>query len=153
MDLAYVVAPMFGWLLAGSLKFLINSTRSGRLAFDQVGYGGIPSTHTAIVSTPAFLIGLREGWNTPTFSVAAALILIVVLDATSLRRQIEDHAIRLNLLMQGVPEAASYASLRERLGHKALEVLAGAVVGVFAGIVLYFFSRTGGATPPLYPNP
>ncbi|MDP9348606.1 MAG: divergent PAP2 family protein [Gemmatimonadota bacterium] len=79
-----MVAPLVGWLMAGSLKFVINSVRSRRLAWDLIGYGGMPSTHTAIVTTTAFLVGLKEGWTTPVFSIAATVAFIVVIDALSL---------------------------------------------------------------------
>ena len=113
---------------------MINSVRARRFAFDLIGYGGMPSTHTAIVSTPAFLIGLREGWNSPVFSVATALAFIVVLDATSLRRQVGHHATRLNVLLD---ESLDHQPLRERVGHSRIEVLAGLLVGVSAASVLY----------------
>ena len=61
----YLVAPLVGWLVAGSLKFAINSLKLRGPAWRDVGYGGIPSTHTTIVSTTVVLIGLRDGWNTP----------------------------------------------------------------------------------------
>jgi uncharacterized protein len=136
VEIAYLVAPVAGWLAAGSTKFLVNCARSGRLAFDQIGYGGMPSTHSSIVSTPAVLIGLREGWNTPVFSVAAALVLIVALDATSLRRQIGVHASLLNVLAARAPEW-DRAPLRERMGHRRMEVLAGIAVGALIAASLH----------------
>ncbi|MBW3629128.1 MAG: divergent PAP2 family protein [Gemmatimonadetes bacterium] len=133
--MAYVVAPLAGWLMAGSLKFVVNSMRSRRLAWDLIGYGGMPSTHTAIVTTTTFLVGLKEGWATPVFSLAATLGFIVVIDALSLRRQIGAHAAALNLLRRGEP---AYIPLRERLGHHRLEVLGGAMVGFVAALLLSF---------------
>lgn len=137
MDLAYAVAPLVGWLASGTLKFVINSARTRRLAYDQIGYGGLPSTHTTIVSTPAFLIGLRDGWNTPAFSVAAALLFIVILDATSLRRQIGHHASRLNIILRDAP---GHLPLRERMGHRVVEVLVALIVGFAIARLLLQFS-------------
>lgn len=137
MGLTYAVAPLAGWVSSGILKFVINSARTRRLAFDEIGYGGLPSTHTTIVSTPAFLIGLREGWDTPAFSVAAALVFIVILDATSLRRQIGHHASRINIILR---DAQGHQPLRERLGHRVLEVLAGLMVGFAVARLLLQFS-------------
>jgi acid phosphatase family membrane protein YuiD len=135
VSVAYVVAPLVGWLMAGSLKFVINSVRSRRLAWDLIGYGGMPSTHTAIVTTTAFLVGLKEGWATPIFSIAVTVAFIVVIDALSLRRQIGAHAAALNLLRRGEP---AYTPLRERMGHHRLEILGGALVGFVGALLLSF---------------
>lgn len=122
----YLVAPLFAWLVAGSLKFAINSLKLRGPAWSQVGYGGLPSTHTSIVSTTAVLIGLREGWNTPVLGAAATLTFIVIIDALSLRGHIGAHARALNTVLRGDP---SHRALRERIGHHWTEVLAGLFVG------------------------
>ena len=115
---------------------MINSVRFGRLAFDEIGYGGLPSSHSAIVSGVAALIAIREGVSHPAFGVAVAVAFVVILDATSLRRQIGRHAQALNQL--------SRLGLRERIGHTSLEIGAGIVVGIFcAWLVGVFFSFIG----------
>ena len=83
-------------------------------------------------SAPAFLIGLREGWNTPAFSVAAALTIIVILDASSLRRRVGDHAAVLNRLHEGKDD---WRPLRERMGHHPIEIAAGLVTGLGCGFI------------------
>jgi uncharacterized protein len=134
MDAAYLIAPFAAWLVAGATKFAINSLRAGRLAVDQIGYGGIPSTHTTVVATPAALIAIREGLNTPVFAVAAALVLIVVIDATGLRRQIGDHATALNTLLRDDPQPRA---LRERVGHHSIEILAALLLGTALAALLH----------------
>jgi acid phosphatase family membrane protein YuiD len=123
----YVITPFLAWLVAGTLKFAINSLRAGRLAFGQIGYGGLPSNHSAIVASMACLIALREGIAHPAFGVALTLAFIVVLDAASLRRQIGRHAQALNRLQAQDPGSAR---LRERMGHTRLEIAAGLVTGI-----------------------
>jgi len=122
----YVLTPGLAWLAAGTLKFVINSLRAGRLAFGQIGYGGLPSNHSAIVASMACLIALRQGIAHPAFGVALALAFIVVLDAASLRRQIGRHAQALNRLQEQDPDAPR---LRERMGHTRLEIAAGLLTG------------------------
>ncbi|NBS18010.1 MAG: divergent PAP2 family protein [Gammaproteobacteria bacterium] len=137
MDYAYAITPFIAWLVAGSLKFIINSVRAGDWAFGHIGYGGMPSNHSAIVSSTASLIALREGIQTPAFGVAVTLAFIVVMDANSLRRQIGKHAKAINELAKetGVrPEE----SLRERMGHSTLEILVGLFVGYsIAKLIIY----------------
>lgn len=119
--------------MAGCTKFVINSAKSGRLAFDQIGYGGMPSTHTAIVCATAALIGFREGPGHPAFGVAVTLAFIVMLDANSLRGQIGKQAQAINQLQA----ATSRQPLRERMGHTRAEIAAGMVVGIFAAWLVF----------------
>ena len=127
VDLSYLLTPLLAWLLAGSLKFLINSCRAGQPAFGQIGYGGMPSNHSAIVSSMAALIALKHGIDHPAFGVALTLAFIVILDASSLRRQVGKQAQAINLLNQ---ERTDATPLRERMGHTRWEILGGVVYGV-----------------------
>lgn len=123
-DYSYALTPFVAWLLAGCSKFAINSLRAKRLAFDLIGYGGMPSNHSAIVSSMAVLIALKEGIADPAFGVAVTLAFIVLLDASSLRRQVGLHAQAINLL-----SAEQAPPLRERMGHSRAEILAGLLLG------------------------
>lgn len=134
MDYTYIVTPFVAWLFAGSLKFLINSAQAGQWAFGQIGYGGMPSNHSAIVSSTATLIALREGMNDPSFGVAMTLAFIVILDALSLRRQVGKHAKNINILMAS---GDGSQQLRERMGHKPSEVAGGCLVGLVVALIAY----------------
>ena len=137
MDLSYLVTPFIAWLVAGCAKFAINTFRAKRLAFDLIGYGGLPSNHSSIVSSAAAIVAFNEGLQEPALVVALALAFIVILDASSLRQQIGKHAKAINILNKGNPAPA----LRERMGHTRLEIAAGIVTGIFsAGLVHHFFS-------------
>ena len=129
---AYFVTPFLAWLVAGCLKFLINSIKAKQLAFGLIGYGGLPSNHSAIVSSMAALIAFKEGIDTPAFGVALTLAFIVMLDANSLRRAVGKHAVAINQLAKDDPE---YQQLRERMGHTKIEILAGVIVGSVVGFI------------------
>lgn len=103
-----------------------------RLAFDLIGYGGMPSNHSTIVSSMASLIAFKQGIDTPAFGVALTLAFIVILDANSLRKQIGKHAQAINQL-----EHYQGKKLRERIGHNKLEILVGSFLGILIG---YLFS-------------
>lgn len=135
MDYSYLLTPFVAWLVAGSLKFVINSLRAGKLAFGLIGYGGLPSNHSAIVSSMAALIAFKEGIQHPAFGVAIALAFIVLLDANSLRRQIGKQAQAINQLARE-GNTAQASPLRERIGHTKLELAAGIVVGVLVACVI-----------------
>jgi acid phosphatase family membrane protein YuiD len=135
MDYSYLLTPFVAWLVAGSLKFAINSLRAGKLAFGLIGYGGLPSNHSTIVSSMAALIAFKEGIQHPAFGVAIALAFIVLLDANSLRRQIGKQAQAINQLARE-GNTAQASPLRERIGHTKLELAAGIVVGVLVACVI-----------------
>lgn len=128
------MTPFLAWLAAGTLKFCINSVRVGRPAFGLIGYGGMPSNHSAIVASTAALIALREGVDHPAFGVALTLAFIVVLDAASLRRQIGKHAVAINALTKG---SAGHCTLRERMGHTRLEIAAGICLGIVVAAAIH----------------
>lgn len=129
MDYYYLITPFAAWLFTGIIKFTINSIVSGRFAFDLIGYGGMPSNHSSIVSSAAAAIALQDGLSNPAFVVAVALTFIVVLDASSLRKHVGYHAYRINVLdVKGVFDKP----LRERMGHSKLEIAAGLIAGSFS---------------------
>lgn len=132
MYLGYCIIPFFTWLVTGCAKFTINCARERRLAFDLIGYGGMPSNHSAIVSSVAALVAFREGVNHPAFGVALGVAYIVMLDANSLRRQVGKQAEAIQLLAkQGAKQTQeNFPVLRKRMGHSRLEILAGMVVGI-----------------------
>jgi acid phosphatase family membrane protein YuiD len=126
MDLSYALTPFLAWLVAGVLKFIINSIKAGQLAFGLIGYGGMPSNHSAIVSSVAALVAFKEGVEHPAFGVALALAFVVMLDANTLRRQVGKHAETINRLNENNPDSIP---LRERMGHTRWEIGAGIAVG------------------------
>ena len=132
-NLGYVTAPVIAYVCAGSLKFAINSMRVRNLAFSQIGLGGMPSTHTTIVSSVLALVGFREGIASPSFGIALALTMIVIVDALDLRRKVGRHATVLRRL---VPTDLDERHLRERMGHNPLEVGGGLILGTLIGAVL-----------------
>ena len=136
MDYSYALTPFLAWLVAGISKFIINSVKAKQLAFGLIGYGGLPSNHSAIVSSTVVLISFKEGIEHPAFGVALTLAFIVTLDANSLRRAIGKHAVAINKLSTNLPD---YPQLRERMGHTKLEIAAGIVVGIAVAVLTQKF--------------
>jgi acid phosphatase family membrane protein YuiD len=137
MDFSYVLTPFLAWLVAGVAKFIINSIKAKQLAFGLIGYGGLPSNHSAIVSSMAALIALKDGIEHPVFGVAITLAFIVMLDANSLRRQVGKHAVAINKL---AADESNHQTLRERMGHSRLEIAAGIVVGIAVAAIVNLIS-------------
>lgn len=133
MDYSYLLAPFITWFIAGSLKFMVNRIRFGSKAIQLVGYGGLPSNHSAIVTCMTTLIAMKEGIQHPAFGAALTIAFIVILDASSLRMHVGNQSKeinKINVLKEG------YKPLRERIGHSKIEIMAGIVVGVIVGIII-----------------
>jgi len=139
-DYIYLITPFAAWLVAGVTKFMVNSIKAKKLAFGLIGYGGLPSNHSAIVSSMVFLIAFKEGISDPAFGVAITLAFIVLLDANSLRQQVGKHAKAINVLNrinQDNQANQTEKPLRERMGHTRIEILAGIIVGAIVAYALY----------------
>ena len=134
MELIYLVTPVLTWMVVGPIKFFISSVRYRRWAFDLVGNGGFPSNHSAVVSSMATLIALREGMGHPAFGVAVTLAFIVMIDANSLRQHVGRHAVTLNRLHEG---KAGHVILRERMGHTRVEIAGGILTGIGMGFLIH----------------
>ena len=131
MDVSYLITPFVAWLFAGTCKFFVNSLKAKGAAFALIGYGGFPSNHTSIVTSIAWLIALKEGVGSPALGVAIALAFVVILDASSLRIKVGEHAKRLNKLS---PEERP---LRERVGHTPFEIFGGILVGLLTAFIIH----------------
>lgn len=135
----YFLAPFIGWLVSGVCKFAINYIRFGADAKNRIGNGGFPSTHTTVITTPAVLIGLNEGFTSPIFGLAVAVAYIIMIDATGLRMHVGKQAALLNRLAGNSlnPEDIQ-EKLRESMGHTRFEVAGGLVLGTVLGFVLHW---------------
>ena len=121
-------------VLAQTLKLLIDALLNGRIDWGRLlETGGMPSSHSATVSALAVGVGFSSGWDSPLFAVAAILALIVMYDATGIRRQAGKQAELLNLLVEEFQNAFKRGfapgPVKELLGHSYLEVLVGAILG------------------------
>ena len=143
MDFVYLVTPVLTWLVVGPIKFLINSARQRRWAFNLVGNGGFPSNHSAVVTSMATLIALRESMSDPAFGVAVTLAFVVMIDANSLRQHVGRQAAAINRLSGAdrLEPSVAPARLRERMGHTLIEIGGGIVTGIGMGFLINFVSR------------
>jgi acid phosphatase family membrane protein YuiD len=103
------------------------------LVWARIGLGDLPSTHTAVVSSTAALVGLREGVNTAVFSMATALAMIVMLDALHVRREVGAHAAALNHVLKDDPLRKRF---REAVGHRHVDVRSGLPLGLICAVAL-----------------
>jgi acid phosphatase family membrane protein YuiD len=128
-----LIAGLIAWLLAQVIKMPLDYFRTRRWNWALLlTTGGMPSSHSALMTATVFAIGLYYGFDNPLFALGVAITMIVTYDAAGVRRQAGIHAQRINVvfgeLLQGHP--ISEKDLREVLGHTPLEVVGGILLGL-----------------------
>lgn len=132
MEFNYILIPLIAYFTAGTVKFAINSLKSRKWAFSNIGMGGMPSTHNTITSSTFFAIGFGEGFGSPVAAVALMVSVIVGLDSLDLRRKIELHAIFISKELRKMN--SDTPKIRTKIGHTPIEVLGGWLLG---GLLAY----------------
>ena len=102
-----------------------------------VSNGGMPSSHSATVTTLSLKIGQIEGFNSSLFSLVLVFGLFVIMEATGLRQEIGHQAQLLNEMMDNALHGKKFDGkrLRELVGHTWAEVFG----GIIFGVAFYFF--------------
>jgi uncharacterized protein len=137
-----LVAVLIAWLLAQSLKVPIYYLQKHRWNWALMfSTGGMPSSHSALIASAAAGFGWRVGLNSPLFALAGATAMIIVYDATGIRRQAGLHAQKINILIEELLKGhpISDKQLKEVLGHSPLEVVGGVVLGMVISFFVWWF--------------
>lgn len=102
----------------------------------------MPSSHTAAAWASATTIGMFHGFDGPIFAVAALFAVIVMYDATGVRRAAGHHAKILNEFIELFKEdrELTHEKLKEWIGHTPLEVFFGFWLGVIVGSVTSYLT-------------
>jgi acid phosphatase family membrane protein YuiD len=135
-----LITGLIAWFLAQFLKVPIQYILTHRVNWGLwLSSGGMPSSHSALMSSVTFAIGMFYGFEDPVFALAVAVSMVVIYDAAGVRREAGRHAEKLNILINeffsGQP--ISDKQLKEVIGHTPAQVLAGILLGV--GIVMLFY--------------
>ena len=102
--------------------------------------GGMPSSHSALVTGTAAGVGLQLGFNDPVFALASTIAFIVMYDASGIRRSAGLTAAKVNQISKNNSnELSSDNILKESLGHTKIEVLVGSILGPIVALPGIFF--------------
>ena len=134
------------WIISQILKFLLGIIVEHKLSLERlVGGGGMPSGHSATVVTLAILVGYCYGYSSAIFAISAVLAIIVMYDATGVRRETGKQAVFIKEFAQFFNDLSEYFGAKEReirteklkvlVGHTPLQVLCGALVGIVVSII------------------
>lgn len=130
------------WLLAQWTKVLGNFARTAKVELRFLfSLGGMPSSHSALVSALTTSIGLSCGMSSPIFATAVVFSLVVMFDAQSVRRATGLQARLLNQIVEELfrEHRFSQEKLVELLGHTRLEVLLGMLMGIFMALLVHYW--------------
>lgn len=140
----FLITSTSSWLIAQVIKVIINACVTKKLDWERLfGDGGMPSGHSATVSSLAMFAALRCGCGSFEFAVCAILAIIVCHDATGVRQEAGKQAVVINdiveqfekLLKQDIVDI----DLKELVGHTPLQVCAGITVGVLNAMMMHFW--------------
>ncbi len=120
--------------IAQTLKLLLDIAKHRKLNFRVlVETGGMPSSHSALVTALATSVGLQRGWNSVEFAIALVFAFIVMYDAAGVRQAVGKQARILNQIVEEFFQEGhelAEARLKELLGHTPIQVIAGSALGV-----------------------
>ena len=139
-----LLTGLAAWFLAQVLKIPLDWIRERRWNWALFfAAGGMPSSHSALVTSTTMAVGLHTGFDTPLFAVAVAFAMVVVYDAMGVRRQAGKQAQKINILVEELLKGhqINEKHLLEAIGHTPLEALGGVVLGIIVAMGLWFWWR------------
>jgi acid phosphatase family membrane protein YuiD len=139
-----LIIPFLVWVMAQGIKFSLALVRGEFDLRYLFASGGMPSVHSAVVCSLATVAFIEGGATSAMFGIAAVYAGIVMYDSFGVRRSTGEQAHALNKLLDELTERGSiadrtrYGKLREVLGHKPTEVIAGALLGVVGAMAMEY---------------
>jgi len=137
-----VVVALASWLAAQFIKLITFAIRERKFDYGFLfRLGGMPSSHTASAAACATSVGLRAGFGSALFALSLGLVVLIMIDAQSVRRAAGAQARLLNQIDEEFYRHHKFSpeKLVEFLGHTRMEVLAGAVLGVLVALAGHGF--------------
>ena len=134
----YIYIPFLLWFFIQLFKVIYDLVTTKKFNFKRIlGAGGMPSSHSAVVTSLATLIGKNEGIESSVFAVSLVFACVVMYDAAGVRRAAGKQAKLLNKIVE-TPELTKVQvseKLVEALGHSPKQVIVGAIIGVVVGLI------------------
>ena len=132
-----LLISIFSCFLAQFIKIFTGKEK--RIDFKRIIIsGGMPSSHSSFVTSLAMLVGFDKGFASTEFAITAVFAIIVMYDASGVRRAVGKQAEILNQIVDDFFHGKfdQHKKLKELVGHTPKEVLFGALLGIIIGIVM-----------------
>ena len=127
------------WFVAQLIKIIIDCIRNKTINPALiVSSGGMPSSHSSFVTSLACAVGFKEGFGSSYFAIAFVISMVVMYDASGVRRAAGKQAEVLNIFISNFEKHGIKidSKLKELLGHSPIEVFAGAILGIVIAIIM-----------------
>ncbi len=136
----WLMSTVFAWLVAQILKVFTGVFRVREFSIRALifGTGGMPSSHTAAVTALCTSIVVTHGFASPLFALSGLLCIIVMNDATGVRRETGRQSKALNIILKQIftaPPENLNDHYRELIGHTPLQVFFGALTGIVVALL------------------
>jgi hypothetical protein len=138
-DNRILIAALVAWAIAQLSKTIFELFRYRQLKLSRlVSSGGMPSSHSALVTGLATAAGRVAGVDSAAFAIAVVLASIVMYDAAGVRRAVSIQARILNQMIDEAFQGKPFAEkrLRELIGHTPIQVIVGGLLGVGVAFIL-----------------
>ncbi len=134
----FLIIPTVTWFTVQIFKLLTDAVIHKKINFRRfVETGGMPSSHSAVVTSLMTAVGMSEGFYSPMFAVSFVFSFIVMYDAAGVRRAAGKQAQILNQLINSKQvKVDTNEKLKELLGHTPIQVFVGAIYGALVGFIL-----------------
>lgn len=138
-DYNYIFVPILTVIAAQIIKMIVEWITYKKLNLLRLldGSGGMPSAHSAFSFSLVTSIGIGEGANSAIFALALVFACITSYDAMGIRYESGKQAKVINQMFAKLKLGKQFVKLKERIGHKPIEVLCGIIFGVLMGLILY----------------
>ena len=139
----FLLIGLSSWFWAQLIKTIIHAIVTKSIDFTRlIGDGGMPSGHSATVSSLATAAALVYGLGSFEFAIALVFAIVVCKDAMGVRLETGKQAAIINDIVEAFNSLASEklpeAKLKEFVGHTPLQVIAGILLGVANTFIMYY---------------
>ena len=130
--------PIITWFIIQSIKMIVDLLKNKKLNVRRLwGSGGMPSAHSALMTSLTTTIAWTEGLDSPLFAASVIMSCVVMYDAAGVRRAAGKQARVLNQIIESEGNDINIQEkLIELLGHTPIEVIIGAISGIVIAIIL-----------------
>lgn len=130
-----ILIPIIAWIVAVVLKGVYGLHMKRFSIAQTLGSGGMPSVHSALVTSITTALGIKYGIFSDIFTIALVFSMIIIYDAINVRFEAGLHAKALNQLQCNKETSRDY-NFNESIGHLPEEAFAGSVIGIVVAMIL-----------------
>ena len=139
----FLITSISSWFIAQVLKVFINAAVNKEWSLERLfGDGGMPSGHSATVSSLAIFSALFFGTASYQFAASAILAIIVCHDAMGVRLETGKQAQVINEMVKSfsilTAKELPQVKLKEFVGHTPVQVMAGILIGIINAFIMYY---------------